>query len=246
MRSGEASWHSVRLRTRRRSGRLLQCETFFLIGEADVCLKCELLLRATRKSNASPIGLPMTLSTTLASKLKALMPERGLDQAELARAQRNQGEQHQPLPGWPEHAAPGPSREARRSAGRRGPRICWPRSPPRSPRRPAISVPDPDFDDLGHGPASGRSDCCPGELATQIVALLLQVPPQACRAGRRRVGNGQGASQARYGARKAPAAAQRDARRHPAASAPAGTRARTAGSPARRSAAASRERRTRP
>jgi transcriptional regulator with XRE-family HTH domain len=120
----------------------------------------------------------MTLSTTLASKLKALMPERGLDQAELA---RRSGIKANSI--------------SRYLAG-----LNMPRPAHLAKLAAALEVEVRDLlaEEPAAEPATAANLLCltqtsansgmvrlqvdqmlPGELATQIVALLLQAPPQA-------------------------------------------------------------------
>lgn len=120
----------------------------------------------------------MTLSTTLASKLKALMPERGLDQAELA---RRSGIKANSI--------------SRYLAG-----LNMPRPAHLAKLAAALDVEVRDLlaEEPAAQPATAGNLLCltqtsttsgmvrlqvdqmlPGELATQIVALLLQAPPQA-------------------------------------------------------------------
>jgi transcriptional regulator with XRE-family HTH domain len=120
----------------------------------------------------------MTSSTTLASNLKALMPERGLDQAELA---RRSGIKANSI--------------SRYLAGLNMPR---PAHLVKLAAALEVEVRDLLAEEPAAGPATAPNLLCltqtsadsgmvrlqvdqmlPGELATQIVALLLQAPPQA-------------------------------------------------------------------
>jgi transcriptional regulator with XRE-family HTH domain len=120
----------------------------------------------------------MTSTTTLASKLKALLPERGLDQAELARRSGIKANSiSRYLAGL---NMPRPAQLAKLAAALGVEMRDLLAEDPAAPAATSANLLCLTQTAASSGMVRLQVDqMLPGELATQIVALLLQVPAQA-------------------------------------------------------------------